>query len=99
MGTLVRGWRSKMAVVAIAGVLALYSCHKRTRVTPLRLRSRCTGTQSGVGRRATGVLAAVANSRLSRAVSSSASGRGQDRPAAWARRTYSATVGRLTRKL
>ena len=43
--------------------------------------------QSGVGRLAMGVWVAVANSRPSRAVSSRVSGRGQDRPAACARRT------------
>ena len=79
--------------------MALYSCHNRSKVTPLRLLSWCTMAQSGVGRLAMGVWVAVANSRPSRAVSSRVSGRGQDRPAACARRTYSATVGRLTRKL
>jgi hypothetical protein len=43
--------------------------------------------------------AAVAHRGLSQAVSARVSGRGQDRPASGARRTSSATVGRLTRTL
>jgi hypothetical protein len=50
--------------------MALYSCHSKSKVTPLRLSSWWTMAQSGVGRRVMGVWAAVANSRPSRAVSS-----------------------------
>ena len=58
-------------------MIALYSCQSRTKVTPGRVSSRGTVVQSGVGRLTTGVLAAVANSRLARASSSRVSGSGQ----------------------
>jgi hypothetical protein len=57
------------------------------------------GPARGRAPRYGGGWAAVANSCPSRAGSSRVSGRGQDSPAACARRTYSATGGRLTRQL
>src|SRR5215467_14963203 len=68
-----------------SGVAALYSCHRRNKVTPLRFSSWCTAGQSGVS----GVKGPGAgdggNSRCSSVVASSSSGRGQDKPASWAR--------------
>src|SRR5213080_3700523 len=82
-----------------SGVVALYSCHSRNKVTPLRLSSWFTVAQSG----AWGVKGPGAgddgNSRCSSVAASSPSGKGQDKPATCARRTYAATVGRLRPRL
>lgn len=68
---------TKLAVPEAMRGLTLYACHNSSKVTPLCFRSWCTVAQAGVGRLATGVLAAVARSRLSRTISSRVSGRGQ----------------------
>src|SRR5262249_34219838 len=82
-----------------SGVAALYSCHSRNKVTPFRLSSWCTVAQSGTICVAGALAGADGNSNRSSVPASQVAGKGQDKPAAWARRTYSATAGRLIPRL
>src|SRR5713226_9345707 len=76
-----------------SGVVVFYSCHSRNKVTPLRLSSWCTVGQSGTRGMAGPVAGEGGNSRCSSVAASSPSGRGQEKPATWARCTYAATGG------
>src|SRR5256712_2336354 len=76
-----------------SGVVALYSSHRRNKVTPLRLSSWCTVGQSGA-RFGTGPVAGDGgNSPCSNVAASSPSRSGPDKPATWARSAYAATAG------